>query len=122
MFEGMCSPLRQALSEKGILTAGLLTALQAEGDPEINDIVHGAVQELGTGAAGVINLLNPESLVVDGALFSDGSNRRVLEEAVAAGVYALQPDEIRVRFLEKDPLRGARGAAYRMLQLGFLDA
>ena len=121
MFEGACRPLRQALSEKGILTAGLLTALQAEGDPEVNDIVHDAVRELGTGAAGVINLLNPESLVVDGALFSDSSNRRILEEAVATGVYALQPEEIRVRFLPEDPLRGARGAAYRMLQLGFLD-
>lgn len=64
--------LGRALAARGELTSAHVAALAADGDPAALDLVTRAGRLLGTGITSLVNLLNPEVVVVGGGVLGAG--------------------------------------------------
>jgi glucokinase-like ROK family protein len=96
LAESGASALREACGgNPGNLTAKMVADLAKQGDPLASDIFDTAVEYLGIGIAGLINLFSPEAVVIGGGVAQSGSilfdkirktvNSRALDK-VASGV------------------------------------
>lgn len=81
------------------VTARMVAQAAGEGDPEARRIIAGAMEYLGAGVAGLVNLLNPEIVVIGGSLAKMGEDlfgpvRRAVARrsfAAAAGRVSVVP-------------------------------
>jgi glucokinase len=64
--------LARAGGEVGAVTAATVAGATAAGDPEARAILDEAAGHLGTGLAAVVNLLNPELIVLGGGVMKSG--------------------------------------------------
>ncbi len=82
------TPLGHALEEGRALTGPLVTELAHDGDPVARDAMDAIARALGVGLSSIVNMLNPEVIVVGGGV-------------IAAGEMLLGParDEMRSRAL-----------------------
>jgi glucokinase len=97
---GVPSALTERFAARpGRITAAAVADLARAGDPEAGRILAGAMEHLGRGVAGLVNLLNPERVVIGGGLASlgpllfDPVRRAVARHAnaVAAGSVTVVP-------------------------------
>ena len=93
------------------LTMEAVLSAQREGDPVVEEIMADAMEYLGIALANIINLISPKSVVVDGRLFRLPKNRKMLLAAAEDNMFMMHRTKTKVKFLEHDALRGARGAA-----------
>lgn len=97
-------------------------AAQADGDGDVNEILAQAIRWQGVSLANIANLLSPGLVLVDSRLMAWPPNRRLLRQVTDHYLYGLNSGEIPLEFLPADPLRGARGAAARLVQSRWLEA
>lgn len=94
------------------ITAAVVAELARDGDPEARRIIAEAMEHLGRGVAGVVNLLNPERVVIGGGLSSLGP---VLFDPVCRAVSrlanGLAAASVSVVPAELSPHSGVIGAA-----------
>jgi glucokinase len=106
------TPIGRALEEGRELTGPLVTELAEQGDPVARDAITAIGRNLGIGLANVVNIFNPEVIVIGGGVI--GAGELLLEPARAEMTRrALAPgrDEVRVVAAAFGPEAGMVGAA-----------
>ena len=66
------TPLGQALEEGRELTGPLITELAQEGDPVAIDAIREIAHNLGVGLVSLVNIFNPETIVIGGGVSAAG--------------------------------------------------
>jgi glucokinase len=106
------TPIGRALEEGRELTGPLVTELAEQGDPVARDAITAIGRNLGIGLANVVNIFNPEVIVVGGGVIGAGelllgpAREEMLSRALSPG-----RDEVRVIAAEHGPEAGMVGAA-----------
>jgi glucokinase len=72
MMRGLAPQLADLVNAKGKLTPALISQAAAAGDPGAIAIWHEVGTWIGTGLAGVVNLLNPERIIIGGGIAQAG--------------------------------------------------
>jgi glucokinase len=111
----------RALSAGGEITGMLATELAHDGDPVARDVVTLVGYHLGVGLSNVINILNPEVVVVGGGVIAAGE--LLLEPArkvVAERALAPSRDQVRIAPTRFGDASGMVGAA--LLAMDLVDA
>jgi predicted NBD/HSP70 family sugar kinase len=103
--------LRRAASDLGVSVSGHQGMRQLAALPQAADLIRDAGRQLGHGASWVVNVLDPDVLVIAGGFLDAGEDfLRGLEEALAVEVLpdAMRHLAVRVSQLRDDaPIRGA---------------
>jgi glucokinase len=106
------TPIGRALEEGRELTGPLVTELAEQGDPVAQDAIAAIGRNLGIGLANVVNIFNPEVIVIGGGVIGAGemllrpAREEMMRRALAPG-----RDEVRVVAAERGPEAGMVGAA-----------
>jgi glucokinase len=106
------TPIGRALEEGRELTGPLVTELAEQGDPVARDAIAAIGRNLGIGLANVVNIFNPEVIVIGGGVIGAGemllgpAREEMMRRALAPG-----RDEVRVVAAEHGPEAGMIGAA-----------
>jgi len=111
----------RALSAGREITGMLATELAHDGDPVARDVVAAVGHHLGVGLSNVINILNPEVVVVGGGVIAAGE--LLLEPArkvVAERALAPSRDQVRIVPTRFGDASGMIGAA--LLAMDLVDA
>ena len=105
--------LGRMLAEKGELTAADVVHAARAGDPGAHEGLQRMGEKLGAGIAGLLNLLDPEVVVIGGGFGSDAGERLLEPAARVARERALEPAASRVRIVpaELGEDAGVLGAA-----------
>ena len=99
-----------------------ILAAQQAGDPDVRRVMDRAVEYLGFAVAGVVNLISPAQVLIEGYLFRIPENRERLLSAARAHFYGLNAREVAIRFLPFDHFGGARGAAAAVIETFCIEA
>ena len=108
--------LGHALEEGRELTGPFVTELAHDGDPVARDALETVGRALGVGLSTLVNLLNPEVIVIGGGVIAAGemllepARREMRERALAPGARRGPGGRGRVRRAGGDDRRGADGA------------
>lgn len=89
---------------------------QEEGDKEVCYIMDNAIMNLGVAIANVINLLNPPLVMVDGFIFKSQYNKDLFYKKVKENLFAIDLNEVEIRFVEFKKYRTAYGAAAKAIK------
>lgn len=103
--------LHQYCTSADDLTMEAVLTAQQDGDPIVEEILADVLDYLGIALANIINLISPRAVVVDGRIFSLERNREMLLRVAERNMFLVHRSRKKVKFLEFDPLRGAKGAA-----------
>jgi glucokinase len=106
------TPIGRALEEGRELTGPLVTELAEQGDPVACEALHAIGRNLGIGLANIVNIFNPEVIVVGGGVI--GAGELLLgpaREEMTARALAPGRDEVRVVPAAYGPEAGMVGAA-----------
>jgi glucokinase len=112
------SGLGRALASGSEITGMLVTELAHDGDPAARDLVALMGTYLGVGIANMVNILNPEVVVVGGAVI--GAGELLLEPArrvVAERALAPSRDQVRIVPTRFGDASGMLGAALMAMDL-----
>ena len=112
---GRAAVLREIAGENPPDMKMVLQAQEA-GDPDVREVMDRAVGYLGLALAGVVNLISPGQVLVDGYLFRLPENRETLLREAQRHFYGLNAQEVAIRFLPFDHYGGARGAAAAVIE------
>lgn len=96
--------------------------LQQAGDLEIDALVEECIFGQALVMANVVNLLNPNTVVVDARMMSFPANREKLIRYARAHFYGMNAEDVEIRFHEYHSYDGALGAALGTIQKNFLNA
>lgn len=120
LLEGRAPELQKVLEQEGKLSIDLLLAMEEAGDEIIRGCFRETLRYAGAALANVVNLLNPELVVVDASILQNAMNRGILLEESKKYFYSLNKG-VRLLFVPFHKNRGAVGAAYSVIQRNFLD-
>lgn len=93
-----------------------ISMAQSMGEAGIQDIIEDAVFHLGLAVANLNNICRPHTIFVDGILFSNAQNRRMLLDVADQNIYHATLKTLHIEFPEPDIYSGARGAAAVAIQ------
>ena len=96
--------------------------LQQAGDLEIDALVEECIFGQALVMANVVNLLNPNTVVVDARMMSFPANREKLIRYARVHFYGMNAEDVEIRFHEYHSYDGALGAALGTIQKNFLNA
>ena len=85
-------------------------------------MVNDAVRHLGVSLAGIINLISPETVLVDAHLMQSARNREQLLSVLQENIYDLSIHHSEVTFVPYDAFGGARCAAALAVKSLLLEA
>lgn len=122
MEKGRLLQLKKSCREATELSIGQILDLQQAGDPEINALVEECIFGQALVMANVVNLLNPNTVVVDARMMSFPANREKLIRYARAHFYGMNAEDVEIRFHEYHSYDGALGAALGTIQKNFLNA
>lgn len=120
--EGRSEYLARILAETGCIKIKDVLAAQRQGDSEVGYVLERAIEYLGIALSSVVNLVNPEVVVVDSTLMENEKNRQQLVQAAKACFFGLNEEEVQILFQPKDRFSGAKGAAYHVIKKMLLEA
>jgi len=116
------SALGQALASGEHVTGSLLSRLALEGDPVATAVLRGVGEKLGVGIANLVNIFNPELVVVGGgAAQAADLLLGPAREVVAERALYPQRDEVRIVPAHHGPDAGVLGAAALAIIESFPD-
>ncbi len=89
---------------------------QAQGEEMICAMMNRSVEYLGIALSNVINVMNPDFILVDAYLMKNAENRLCLERTLKEKVYGLDQKDIKLVFKPFEKDFGARAAAYLVIK------
>lgn len=110
-----------AASSEALTISHVLTAQECD-DRTVNLVVNDAVRHLGVSLAGIINLISPETVLVDAHLMQSARNREQLLSVLQENIYDLSIHHSEVTFVPYDAFGGARCAAALAVKSLLLEA
>ena len=122
MEKGRLLQLKKSCRDATELSIGQILDLQQAGDPEIDALVEECIFGQALVMANVVNLLNPNTVVVDARMMSFPANREKLIRYARAHFYGMNAEDVEIRFHEYHSYDGALGAALGTIQKNFLNA
>ena len=122
MERGRLLQLKKSCRDATELSIGQILDLQQAGDPEIDAVVEKCIFGQALVMANVVNLLNPNTVVVDARMMSFPANREKLIRYARAHFYGMNAEDVEIRFHEYHSYDGALGAALGTIQKNFLNA
>lgn len=122
MERGRLLQLKKSCGDATELSIGQILDLQQAGDPEIDALVEECIFRQALVMANVVNLLNPNTVVVDARMMSFPANREKLIRYARAHFYGMNAEDVEIRFHEYHSYDGALGAALGTIQKNFLNA
>ena len=121
MAEGRLAALRKRLDAGEDLTMRLILELQMEGDQEIDALIDGCIHGQALAMANVVNLLNPNAVIVDAYMMEWEANRKRLIDYAREHFFGINEEDVKIRFRDYDSYDGALGAALGCIQKNFLN-
>ena len=119
LAESGASALREACGgNPGNLTAKMVADLAKQGDPLASEIFDTAVEYLGIGIAGLINLFSPEAVVIGGGVAQSGN---ILFDKVRKTVNSRALDKVSSRVVIKPASFGIKAAVMGAVSLVLSD-
>ena len=122
MERGRLLQLKKSCRDATELSIGQILDLQQAGDSEINALVEECIFGQALVMANVVNLLNPNTVVVDARMMSFPANREKLIRYARAHFYGMNAEDVEISFHEYHSYDGALGAALGTIQKNFLNA
>ena len=122
MERGRLLQLKKSCRDATELSIRQILDLQQAGDPEIDALVEECIFGQALVMANVVNLLNPNTVVVDARMMSFPANREKLIRYARAHFYGMNAEDVEIRFHEYHTYDGALGAALGTIQKNFLNA
>ena len=122
MERGRLLQLKKSCRDATELSIRQILDLQQAGDPEINALVEECIFGQALVMANVVNLLNPNTVVVDARMMSFPANREKLIRHARAHFYGMNAEDVEIRFHEYHSYDGALGAALGTIQKNSLNA
>lgn len=122
MEKGRLLQLKKSCRDATELSIGQILDLQQAGDPEIDAVVEKCIFGQALVMANVVNLLNPNTVVVDARMMSFPANREKLIRYARAHFYGMNAEDVEISFHEYHSYDGALGAALGTIQKNFLNA
>lgn len=122
MEKGRLLQLKKSCRDAAELSIQQILDLQQEGDPEIDALVEECIFGQALVMANVVNLVNPNTVVVDARMMSFPANREKLIRYARAHFYGMNAEDVEIRFHEYHSYDGALGAALGTIQKNFLNA
>ncbi len=121
LLKGDAPELREILNKYGKFDLDNLLELERKQVPAITRNFKETLHYAGIALANVVNLINPELVIVDAYMMQEPMNRDYLLEAAHKNFYGLNEEEVKVCFVPFDQSRGAKGAAYYVILKKFLE-
>ena len=122
MERGRLLQLKKRCGDATELSIRQILDLQQAGDPEIDALVEECIFGQALVMANVVNLVNPNTVVVDARMMSFPANREKLIRYARAHFYGMNAEDVEIRFHENHSYDGALGAALGTIQKNFLNA
>ena len=122
MEKGRLLQLKKSCRDAAELSIQQILDLQQAGDPEIDALVEECIFGQALVMANVVNLLNPNTVVVDARMMSFPANREKLVRHARAHFYGMNAEDVEIRFHEYHSYDGALGVALGTIQKNFLNA
>lgn len=122
MEKGRLLQLKKSCRDATELSIRQILDLQQAGDPEINALVEECIFGQALVMANVVNLVNPNTVVVDARMMSFPANREKLIRYARVHFYGMNAEDVEIRFHEYHSYDGALGAALGTIQKNFLNA
>ena len=122
MERGRLLQLKKSCRDATELSIQQILDLQQAGDSEINALVEECIFGQALVMANVVNLLNPNTVVVDARMMSFPANREKLIRYARAHFYGMNAEDVEISFHEYHSYDGALGAALGTIQKNFLNA
>ena len=91
------------------------------GDLSASTAISDAINYLGVNLANIINLISPQSVIIDALLFASEQNREQMLAAVKQNLFEINNQEVQIIFEPYDPLCGAKGGAALLIKKFLLD-
>ena len=104
------------------LTIAHVLAAQECDDRAVNMVLNDAVRHLAVSLAGIINLISPETVLVDAHLMKSGRNQERMLEVLQENIYDLSIHHSEITFVPYDAFNGARFAAALAVKVLLLEA
>lgn len=121
MAEGRLAALRKRLDAGEDLTMRLILDLQMGGDQEIDALIDSCIRGQALAMANVVNLLNPNAVIVDAYMMEWEANRKRLIDYAREHFFGINEEDVKIRFRDYDSYDGALGAALGSIQKNFLN-
>ncbi len=120
--QGTPTVLREAKRDPEQLVMKDILAAESQGDELACRVVEKAIVYLGIELANIINFISPPLVIIDGYIMKEKRNRRLLLEETKKHLFGLDHQNIEFRFVEFDPLTGAKGAGALAIKTYFIEA
>lgn len=104
------------------LTISHVLAAQDCDDRAVNMVVNDAIRHLSVSLAGIINLISPETVLVDAHLMQSQRNQARMLEVLQENIYDLSIHHSEITFIPYDAFNGARCAAALAVKVLLLEA
>lgn len=121
MAEGRLAALRKRLDAGEDLTMRLILELQMGGDRQIDALIDSCIHGQALAMANVVNLLNPNAVIVDAYMMEWEANRKRLINYAREHFFGINEEDVKIRFRDYDSYDGALGAALGSIQKNFLN-
>ena len=121
MTEGRLAALRKRLDAGEDLTMRLILELQMGGDRQIDALIDSCIRGQALAMANVVNLLNPNAVIVDAYMMEWEANRKRLINYAREHFFGINEEDVKIRFRDYDSYDGALGAALGCIQKNFLN-
>ncbi|MDV2988988.1 MAG: ROK family protein [Dehalogenimonas sp.] len=109
---GVASSLADVLARQGRITAADVAAAALSGDPLAKEVFDAAMRALGTGIISIVNVFNPELIVIGGGVSQTGEQLFApVRRAVAEHAYKLPASRVKIVPAALGDEAGAVGAA-----------
>lgn len=111
MDSNMAAMLREIVNAQGELNIKAVLRAQVCGDPQVTSILNDSIRYIAVNIANLMNFISPETVLIDGRIFSLEENRELLLSILPGNVFGGNQKGYRLQFMEYDPLSGAKSAA-----------
>lgn len=122
MEAGVSTVLRQLVSAPEELTIAHVLSAQTCDDAVANMVVNDAIRHLAISLAGFVNLVCPQTILVDAQLMQLEQNRERMLTVLQENIFDLSIQHSDIAFVPYDALGGARGAAALVVKGLLLEA
>lgn len=119
--EGQAEILKEIVKNDGEFTMKQVLLAQFNGDVAVQNIMNQGMKYLGIALSNIVNLINPEFVVVDGYIMKNEQNRVIFREAAKSRFFGIDDEDVILVFEEFDRFRGAEGAGYFVIRQLFLE-